>query len=105
MNESERQYWIGFGDGKKSVLDDLLLWHPDLAKNIAAVKAHAAENYERGWDSIVECYEDLDIALRIVGAKTSEEAIASLAIVAEVRMDRISDARVEGGEYWGSVDC
>ena len=29
---------------------------------VAAVKAHATANYEAGWDFIVECYDDGEIA-------------------------------------------
>lgn len=105
MDELTRKYWIGFGDGKKSVLEDLLRWHDGLADLVAGVRAHATENYNNGWDVIVECFEDLEIALRVVGAPTLEAAIARFEIDAEIHRERIANARIEGGGFWGSVDC
>lgn len=47
------------------------------AELIAAVKAHALANYESGgWDMIVECYEDAELAEEIGDATTEAEAIA-----------------------------
>ena len=42
---------------------------------IAAVKAHAIAHYEQdGWDYIVECYEDAQIADIIKTARTKNSA-------------------------------
>ncbi len=45
---------------------------------VEAVKAHAIKNYDSdGWDTIVECYEDRELAeeIRESGASTIAEAI------------------------------
>ncbi len=93
MDEMTRQYYLGRIDAKKECLDELLRWHPDLEGTLAAVKAHALANYNSGWDVVVECYEDYEIALRIVGARTAEEAIDTFKIVAEIHLDRIAGGR------------
>ena len=53
---------------------------PALVPLIAAVRAHALENYSIGeaWDHIVECWEDEDIAEQIQECKTPEEASARM---------------------------
>jgi hypothetical protein len=46
------------------------------AQMVAAVKAHALASYEKnGWDFIVECWDDAEIAERIAGCRTSAGAI------------------------------
>ena len=48
---------------------------------VKAVKAHAVAHYEEGgWDSIVECYSDEELAAEIEesGATTPEEAISAV---------------------------
>jgi hypothetical protein len=54
-----------------------------LEEMIAAVKAHARKNYNKGWDVIVECYSDSEIAAEIAaeikGAKTTKGAINKVA--------------------------
>ena len=43
---------------------------------VKAVKAHALANYEKeGWDIVVECYSDSDIAEIIKTARTPAGAI------------------------------
>lgn len=45
---------------------------------IAAVRAHANTNWHKdGWDFLVECWDDEDIAEAIGGAKTPRTAIAA----------------------------
>ena len=45
---------------------------------IAAVRAHAEKNWGKdGWDFLVECWNDQDIAEAIGGAKTARAAIAA----------------------------
>lgn len=41
------------------------------AELVKHVKAHALRNYERGWDTVVECYSDEDIA-KVIGSATTE---------------------------------
>ena len=48
---------------------------------VAAVKQHAMKNYNNGgWDTIVECYSDKELAEEIqkFGCKTSKEAIQKI---------------------------
>lgn len=45
---------------------------------IDAVRAHAEANYERdGWDFLVECWDDAEIAEVIGNAKAPKSAIAN----------------------------
>lgn len=72
---------------------------------VEALKKHALENYEKGgWDVIVECYSDEEIAvdLRDAKATTLEEAIAAFKDLVDVWADRQADAdsyrEVDNGE-------
>jgi len=48
---------------------------------IEAVKAYAISNYENdGWDVLVECYEDREIADFIGDAVTPEDAIRNVSV-------------------------
>jgi hypothetical protein len=61
---------------------------------VEQVKAHALAHYEDGgWDVIVECWEDEDIARQIGGARTLTGALAKLAPFVDVMADRQADAR------------
>jgi hypothetical protein len=62
---------------------------------VAAVKAHAAANYANGWDVIVECYDDAEIAKVIGRARTLKGAIAKFASVVDVVSDRRAAAEAE----------
>lgn len=63
---------------------------------IAAVKAHAEANYSKGgWDIVVECYEDSEIAEAIEGCTTAEEAIARLGKIVGWRNDYRKDIQAE----------
>lgn len=46
---------------------------------VAAVKDHAMRNYENGWDTVVECYTDEEIAEKIGKARTTKGAIRKVA--------------------------
>lgn len=60
---------------------------------IAAVRAHATENYSRGgWDVIVECYDDEAIAEVIGRARTIKGALAKFAPLIDVVADRQAEA-------------
>lgn len=51
----------------------------EMSELVAAVKAHAIANYEKdGWDIVVECYSDADIARKIGGARSVKSAIAKV---------------------------
>ncbi len=76
-------------------------WDEDtrIAALVAAVKKHAQDNYERdGWDMVVECYEDSEIAEEVAGCNTAEEAIALLGEIAGAYDDRRKDAQAEAGD-------
>jgi hypothetical protein len=61
---------------------------------VEAVKAHALEHYEDGgWDVVVECWDDEQIAEQIAGATTVAEAVAAFAGVVSVWADQQADAR------------
>jgi len=62
----------------------------DLVKE---VREYAEANYEKGgWDVIVECWSDEDIAEVIVGAKTKLGAIRKISPIVEVFADRQAEA-------------
>ncbi|GAC1312046.1 MAG: hypothetical protein NVSMB19_26380 [Vulcanimicrobiaceae bacterium] len=60
---------------------------------IAAVKKHALAHYESrgGWDIVIECFEDAQIADVIHGARTANGAIKKMRLhirdVADYRRD------------------
>lgn len=59
---------------------------------VEAVKAHALVHYETGgWDYLVECYEDSEVAELIEGASTIADAIKLAAEVMETLDDRRRD--------------
>ena len=64
---------------------------------IKAVRDHALDNYEKGgWDILVECWDDEEIAEVIGGAKTPKAAIAAckrvIGTIDEYRSDVIATA-------------
>ncbi len=67
-----------------------------MAEMVAAVKRHAREHYnEGGWDSIVECYDDDDIARDIGDATTVESAIHNVGVLCGMWDDKRQDALAE----------
>lgn len=63
---------------------------------IAAVRAYAIENYETdGWDFVVECFEDADIATAIGSAGTRDAAIAAVRKTARLLDEQRSGVRAE----------
>lgn len=67
---------------------------------VQALKTHAMENYNAGgWDVVVECYTDREIAeiLTEKHATTLDEAIAAFATVVDVWSERQADARISAG--------
>lgn len=68
---------------------------PDTAALVAAVRAHAHKNYGKsGWDYVVECWEDADIAQVIGNSKTEQGAIRAVHAVVRAQHSRRLD--VEG---------
>lgn len=63
---------------------------------IAAVKAHAIEHYEiEGWDYVVECYSDEEIAEIIKTARTPAGAIKMMRAQVKPRADYRADIQAE----------
>jgi len=59
---------------------------------IAAVRDHAEENYcLDGWDFLVECWDDKDIAERIGDAKTVKQAIKNCLEVVQLLSEQRSE--------------
>ncbi|MFZ9327910.1 MAG: hypothetical protein ACO24H_10775 [Polynucleobacter sp.] len=69
-----------------------------LPELVAAVRAYALENYEHdGWDFVVECYSDKDLAELISSksAKTPTLAIAAVRPLARILNERRADVEAE----------
>jgi len=59
---------------------------------IAAVRAHAEENYcVDGWDFLVECWDDEDIAEEIGDAQTVNQAIKNCLAVVHLMSEQRSE--------------
>lgn len=66
---------------------------PDL---VAAVRAHALDHYETdGWDFLIECWEDADVAQAIGSAGTLEEAIEAVRPTLRILDERRAEVRAE----------
>jgi len=65
------------------------------AELVEGVKAHALEHYnDGGWDVIVECYTDAEIAEHIGSRVTTVKgALAKFADAVSIWADRQADAR------------
>lgn len=67
---------------------------------IDAIKVHAQANYDNGWDVIVECYDDADIAEAVswgVAPYSLADAVAELAEAVGLRTEAMQEARAAGG--------
>ncbi len=61
---------------------------------VRAIKDHALVHYEDGgWDVVVECFDDAEIAETIGEAGTIAEALDAFAPLIDVWSDRQADAR------------
>jgi len=61
---------------------------------VQAIKDHALAHYEDGgWDVVVECFDDAEIADTIGAAGTVAEALVAFAPLIDVWSDRQADAR------------
>jgi hypothetical protein len=59
---------------------------------VQAVKDFARANYNKdGWDYVVECWADDEIAQEIKGAKTAEAAIKRMKRIAKTQDDYRSE--------------
>jgi len=69
-----------------------------MSEMVAAVKAHALENYETGgWDYCVECWSDKEIEqmLTEAGVTTVTDAIADVGRTCELLDERRREVRAE----------
>ena len=63
---------------------------------VAAVKAHALENYEKGgWDYVVECWSDTEIADEIRPGSTPKQAIKRIGDIVKILDERRREVRSE----------
>jgi hypothetical protein len=63
---------------------------------IDAVKTHANQNYHTGgWDFVVECWEDHDIAEAIAGATNADQAIRRVQQIAKTLDDHRQEVQSE----------
>lgn len=61
---------------------------------VAAVRAHALANYNKGgWDEVVEAWDDADIVKEIGAARTAKGAIKNVGEVVAVRFSYAEDIR------------
>lgn len=61
---------------------------------VQAVKDYATKNYNKGgWDVIVECWSDEQIAKCIGGARTERAAIRAVRQIVDAYADRQADAK------------
>jgi hypothetical protein len=68
---------------------------------IEAVRAHAEFNYGfDGWDYVVECWSDEDIADAIGASKTAKGAIAKVASAIKPLAEMRDEVRAESGADW-----
>lgn len=65
-----------------------------MKKLVDAVRAHATENYEEGgWDYVVECYSDDEIAELIDANMTEAEAIKAVGEIVGILNERREDVQ------------
>lgn len=63
---------------------------------VAAVRQYATSNYNKdGWDYIVECWADDEIAEEIKGCRTEDGAIKKVRKVAKLLDERRQEVRAE----------
>ncbi|OLP04580.1 hypothetical protein [Rhodoferax antarcticus] len=57
---------------------------------IEAVKTYALANYTQGWDTVVECLADSDIAEMVEGCQTPQDAIEAVAREFSLEANRLT---------------
>lgn len=66
----------------------------NVSELVEIVKAHALSHYEDGgWDVIVECWSDREIAEEIGRARTAKGALAKIRPYIEIYDERQADGR------------
>lgn len=67
-----------------------------IAELVAAVKAHARDNYSKsGWDFVVECWSDEGIAEEIANCRTVAGAIKMMKTAIRPLAERRDEVRAE----------
>lgn len=67
-------------------------------KDVEVLKKWAVDNYEKGGDTFVECWEDSDYAAILEDEGSLEGALKMLKDVASVYLDRQMDAKQDRDE-------
>ena len=63
---------------------------------VAAVKQYAVDNYNKdGWDFVVECWPDDEIAIEIEGCRTDAGAIKRMKAAVKPLAERRAEVRAE----------
>jgi len=66
---------------------------------VDAVRRYAEQHYnDGGWDVVVECYDDADIAEVIGNVRSLDAAVKRFAPLIDIWSERQADARISSGE-------
>lgn len=66
------------------------------AEKVRAVREYAVENYARdGWDYVVECWEDDEIAEAVSGEETTDGAIRAIGRACALFAERERETKAE----------
>lgn len=81
-----------------------LVYSPAEIALIAEVRAYALEHYNEGWDVLIECWENADIAREIGRARTLKGAIKKIKPGIELREEHRKDIVGLGDPYDYAAD-
>ena len=71
-------------------------WSPKRTELVNHVKQYAREHYEQdGWDVIVECWSDDEIAEKLDLSMTNEDAVHAIHYFAKIYNSRRKDVEAE----------
>lgn len=70
---------------------------------LSDIRKHAINEYENGWDVIVECFTDSDILAVVGSAYTLPSWIKRLTEVIAERNEAIGNCQFEAADYEGDV--
>jgi len=62
---------------------------------LQAIRKYAREHYEKGWDVLVECWEDTDIQEHIGNARTLDGALKKLRPIFKLHKERYDEVLSE----------
>lgn len=81
-------------------ISDFTIEATPIAQQLLDVKAYATENYDKhGWDFVIECYSDEELAEAIGKRKNSRGAINAMYAIVKAQDDARKEARAAGGEF------